>query len=93
MNRTMRYCAAMIAGAVIGNMLGHSVVSSMAQQAPQKPPFQLLLEQQIGAQAVDAAMLRAQAEQLQTIVAERDKTIAGLKAELAEAKKPAEAPK
>ena len=47
----------------------------------------MLIENQLGAQAIDLAMLKAQVEQLTTLVAQRDKTISDLQAQLAEAKK------
>ncbi len=72
---------------LIAAIIVPSELPAAAQQPAQKPPFQLLIEQQLGAQAVDMAILKAQNEQLQGLVAERDKTIAGLKAEMAEAKK------
>lgn len=86
--RTMK--PAWICGMMFAAAVGSSAawVAKAQQPAPQqKPPFQLLIEAQVGAQAVDIAILKSNNEQLQALVAERDKTIAGLKAELAEAKK------
>lgn len=71
----------------VGAGIGAAQIAKAQQPTPQKPPFQVLIEAQLGAQAVDMAILKSNNEQLQALVAERDKTIAGLKAELAEAKK------
>lgn len=79
---------------LVGSSIAFVVLPATAQQpTPQKPPFQLLIEQQIGQQAVEMAILKSNNDLLQAAVAERDKTIAGLKSELAEAKKSVEAPK
>jgi len=59
----------------------------MAQQAQQGPTIEQRIGMEIGATIVRAAALAGQVEQLQALVAQRDKTITELQAQITELKK------
>lgn len=64
-------------------------VPAVAQPANQGPSIEQRVGYEIGPIVVRAAALSAQVEQLQAIVAQRDKTISELQAQIAELKKDA----